>query len=85
MPKLRYALIKTLAEKSAQRASELAIAIHHPTQTTKRALEDLVGLKLVEREKIPGIRGDLWSLTGETTIRLRQLPEIIENEDIHEL
>jgi hypothetical protein len=84
MPKLRYALIKALAEKSAQRASELAIGIHHPTQTTKRALEDLVGLKLVEREKIPGVRADLWSLTDETSIRLRQLPETIENEDSDE-
>jgi DNA-binding transcriptional regulator GbsR (MarR family) len=67
-----------------QSASDLAITIHHPTQTTKRALEDLAGLKLVEREKIKGVRGDHWSLTDETRIRLQQLPENIENDDIDE-
>ena len=51
MPKLRYALIKAL-ERECATGKRLAIAIHHPTQTTKRAFEDLVGLKLVEREKI---------------------------------
>lgn len=85
MPKLRYAIIMALAKNSSQPASKIAVAIHHPTQTTKRALEDLVGLKLVEREKIQGIRADLWSLTDETSIRLQQLPEIVENEDSDEL
>jgi DNA-binding MarR family transcriptional regulator len=84
MPKLRYALIKALNEKGLQTASALAIAIHHPTQTTKRALEDLAGLKLIEREKIAGLRGDHWSLTEETRIRLQQLPENIENDDVNE-
>jgi hypothetical protein len=47
-------------------------------------LEDLAGLKLVEREKITGVRGDRWSLTDETRIRLQQLPENIENDDVDE-
>jgi hypothetical protein len=82
MPKLRYVLLKKLSEESEQTSWDLAIKIHHPTSTTKRALEDLNALKLVERKKVDGKKGDRWSLTEETAIRLGQLPETIENDKI---
>jgi hypothetical protein len=83
MPKLRQQLLRTLAVAPMPKSTpELAIALAHPTQTTRRALEDLAGHKLVQREK--GKKADLWTLTDETRITLEHVPKTIPEQDFYE-
>ena len=76
MPKLRWALLEKLSARDEQTSWDLAIEIHHPTNTVKRSLQDLDALKLVERKKVKGQKGDRWSLTDEAAGRLRALLKI---------
>jgi DNA-binding MarR family transcriptional regulator len=85
MPKLRQAILRTLAvAPEPKTTADVAIALSYPTQTTRRALEDLAGHKLIQRAKVEGKRGDFWSLTDETKARFDAVPKIIENKDFIE-
>jgi CTP-dependent riboflavin kinase len=61
---------------------EIAIALGHPTQTTRRALEDLAGHKVVQRAK--GKKADMWDLTDEIKICLEKVPKMLPEEDFFE-
>jgi len=83
MPKLRQAVLRTLAVANGPKSTpEIAIALGYPTQTTRRALEDLAGHKVIERAK--DTKADLCSLTLETTERLQQVPKTLPDEDFDE-
>jgi len=62
IPALRRAVIETLTSGEAS-TTEVAEAVRYPTQTTRRALEDLTAHEIIERA--PGGQGkpDHWSLS----------------------
>jgi hypothetical protein len=85
IPKLRRAILEALAVSTIPKTSaEIAIVLGHPTSTTKRALEDLAGHRLVQREKIKGKRADLWSLTDQMKAGFDAVPKTLVQNDFHE-
>jgi DNA-binding MarR family transcriptional regulator len=78
MPKLRKAVFEALAITLVPKTmADIAMVLGYAPQRTRRALEDLAGHKLVQREKVEGKRGDFWSLTDETKARFGAVPKII--------
>jgi len=85
MPKLRQTVLLTLAvTEIAKSTTDIAIAIDYPTQTTRRALEDLAGHKVIKRAKIEGKRADHWMLTDEIVARFNAIPKTIPESHFHE-
>ncbi len=74
IPQLRNGIISLLDRANDYlETSTVAKTIGYPTSTTRRALEDLAGLKIVEREKQGEGRDDLWKLTDETRELLNKI------------
>lgn len=63
MPQLRRLALEHLAATKTATTGEVAAALDHPTNTTRRALEDITAHGLVRREKVGGSKGDLWELS----------------------
>lgn len=67
IPKTRRTVLQTLYESADQiETATVATAIGYPTNTTRRILEDLTGLGLVQRQSQGAGNADLWRLTDET-------------------
>jgi hypothetical protein len=67
IPKLRRSVLDSLESRSVPASTtEIAEAIEHPTQTTRRALEDLTAHRVTVR--FPGGQGgtDRWALSSRT-------------------
>jgi hypothetical protein len=79
VPALRLAVIDALACGGAELSTTaVAEAVRHPTQTTRRALEDLTAHAIVERQPQGKGKADTWQLSGWTRARyarVRTVPE----------
>ena len=78
IPTKRRLVIETLVKAKEQlETSEVATAISYPTNTTRRILEDLHGLSLVERESLGKGHPDKWKIKSSTLENLKKagLPE----------
>jgi hypothetical protein len=65
LPMKRRMIIATLIRATtALETADIAVKIGYPTNTTRRILEDLFGLMLIER--IHGGRADTWKITDYT-------------------
>jgi hypothetical protein len=81
MPQLRRALLEQLRSTTATVATtELALATGTPTNTVRRALEELAAYRLVLREKQGPGKPDVWSSTGWTRERLPH-PQYLSKRD----
>ncbi|MBM3744855.1 MAG: hypothetical protein FJW34_03540 [Acidobacteria bacterium] len=73
LPAVRRAVLETLlAAIGPMDTPEVAAAVRYPTTTARRALEDLAGHGLIEREPGGGRKPDSWGVTPETR-------ELVEN------
>jgi predicted ArsR family transcriptional regulator len=69
MPALRRQLLTALcATPDAESTSALAVTVGTPTNTVRRALEDLAAYRLVTRTKQEG-KADLWQVNEWTRER----------------
>jgi hypothetical protein len=67
IPKLRrLLLLELLGAEEPMATKPLALAVGHPTRTTRRALEDLQAHKVIGRRSGGGSAGDVWSPTPGT-------------------
>jgi hypothetical protein len=67
LPAVRRVVLETLlAAIGPMSTKEIADAVRYPTNTTRRALEDLCGHGLMEREPGGGNKGDSWYIAPET-------------------
>ncbi len=74
IPKLRRAVLDHLAcAAAACDTSAVAEAVEHPTQTTRRALEDLAAHHVIRRTVQGPGRADLWQLADQTRDWLAEL------------
>lgn len=65
IPSLRRRVVEHLADLEGQAdTSEIAKALRYPTQTTRRALEDLHAHRILDRVKHGQGRSDEWSLSA---------------------
>lgn len=72
VPSLRWSVFREVASLDSGEfitTRDLAIRVSHPTQTTRRSLEDLAGHSVIERSAAPGGTADHWRMTG----RIRDL------------
>lgn len=77
IPALRLAVLRTLLGAGCRiDTNEVATAVRHPAQTTRRALEDLTAHGLVERERAAEGKAHRWSLSGFARERLSTFPEM---------
>jgi hypothetical protein len=74
MPKLRWSVISLLGRASASSVDEVADAVRYPPTTTRRALEDLAVLGVVERLRATGNMPDRWTLALPVRRSLDCLP-----------
>ncbi len=73
IPTKRRLAIETLVKAKEQlETSEVATAISYPTNTTRRILEDLHGLKLIERESLGKGHPDKWKIKNSTLENLKK-------------
>ncbi len=78
IPKLRRAVIRYLELKGGEaKTSVVAEAVEHPTQTTRRSLEDLAAHGVVIREAGGKGKEDLWSLSPDAARALRAIRETV--------
>jgi hypothetical protein len=77
IPALRLSVLYSL-EEGQKDTNQVATDVRHPSQTTRRALEDLVAHHLVELERQGDGKAHLWSLSAFATARLQGFPEIAE-------
>lgn len=79
MPQLRRRAIETLGGDNRPRStSEMALAVEHPTNTTRRTLEDLAAYNILTRTTQGPGKADLWSLSQKAAalwFGIRTLPE----------
>lgn len=76
MPALRRRALDFLASQAGPVATtDVAIAAGHPTQTMRRALEDLTCHSLLQRTAAGSGKADLWELTDWTRNRLAAIGE----------
>jgi hypothetical protein len=69
IPKIRWQILQILfAATEPMETSKVAAALGYPTQTTRRALEDLAAHQVVERQKGKGQR-DIWGGNGDVYAR----------------
>ena len=74
IPKLRRVILDDLARRIvAASTTDIAETVRHPTQTTRRSLEDLAAHQMVTR--LPGGQGkaDKWTLAPQTLEWLGQM------------
>jgi hypothetical protein len=62
VPPIRRAAYEYLRKHGAQKTPDIATALGLPTNTVRRALEDLAAYQLVERKK--GGKADMWTIFG---------------------
>lgn len=62
IPKIRFSLLKLMAEFDKVSTKGAAIETNLSTATARRNLEDLDALKIIDREAIKGANKDYWSL-----------------------
>lgn len=87
IPTKRRLVIETLVKSKEQlETTDVATAISYPTNTTRRILEDLHGLQLVERESQGKGYPDKWKIKSSTLDNLKKagLPEQDEDNLIKE-
>ncbi len=87
IPTKRRLVIETLVKSQEQQeTTDVATAISYPTNTTRRILEDLHGLQLVERESQGKGYPDKWKIKSSTLDNLKKagLPEQDEDNLIKE-
>jgi hypothetical protein len=68
LPRLRWRAIRALADAGEQSTNAVARAAHHPTRTTRRALEDLTAHGVVERRTLQLVGAaaeDRWRLADQ--------------------
>jgi Domain of unknown function (DUF3854) len=67
IPKLRRSILDDLADRVvAATTTEIAEAVRHPTQTTRRTLEDLAAHQMVVRLPTGAGKADRWELASQT-------------------
>ncbi len=76
IPALRLAILRTLHAVGEADTNLVAEAVRHPSNTTRRALEDLVAQGLVELERQGEGRAHLWRLGAFARERLGTFPEM---------
>lgn len=73
IPTKRRLVIETLVKSKEQlETSDVATTISYPTNTTRRILEDLHGLKLIERESLGKGHPDKWKIKTSTLNNLKK-------------
>jgi hypothetical protein len=77
IPALRLSVLYAL-EEGQKDTNQVATDVRHPSQTTRRALEDLVAHHLVELERQGEGKAHLWSLSAFASARLQGFPETAE-------
>ena len=78
IPKLRRAILDYLADRpTSATTTEVAEAVEHPAQTTRRALEDLTAHQVVVRTAGGTGRADRWQLASQTTRWLDQTVPVL--------
>ena len=85
IPALRLAVLRALQE-GEQDTNQVSETVRHPTQTSRRALEDLVAHGLVECTRQGEGKAHLWHLSDFADTSLRTFPEmseVPENPSIH--
>jgi hypothetical protein len=66
IPKLRRAVLDVLVPaETSLTTTDLAEAVEHPQQTTRRALEDLAAHRVVVRIPLGPGKADRWELAGQ--------------------
>lgn len=83
MPQLRRIILEHLAQNVGQHTTtEISISAGYPTQTTRRALEDLFSYQVIGRESGGEGKADKWQVT-EMALKLYRaaltFPERLEN------
>lgn len=67
LPQNRKAVINALLKaEDYQETADVAVAIGYPTNTTRRILEDLSGLRLIDRESYGKGFADKWIMRDDT-------------------
>jgi hypothetical protein len=73
IPKLRRALLDVMVTaRTSLTTTDLAEAVEHPQQTTRRALEDLAAHRVVIRIPLGPGKADRWELAGHARTWLDQ-------------
>jgi len=86
VPALRLAVLRSLHDDGTQDTNAISETVRHPTQTTRRSLEDLVAHGLVECTRQGDGKAHIWSLSTFATDHLDTFPEMSEvdaNPSIH--
>ena len=79
VPALRLAVLDTLHSEDALDTNAIAEAARHPSQTTRRALEDLTAHGLVECERQGDGKAHRWTLSSFARERMDTFPEMSSN------
>jgi hypothetical protein len=86
LPQKRRLVIKTLLKaKDYLETADVAMEIGYPTNTTRRILEDLHGLKLIIRESKGRGYADRWIISDDTRELLKKAKPKTENGDLPEM
>lgn len=87
LPQNRKAVINALLEADgSQETAEIATTIGYPTNTTRRILEDLSGLKLIDRESYGKGFADKWIMRDDTRELLEKAkPANGESDNLYEV
>jgi len=82
VPALRLAVIDALARMSGEQpTTAVAEAVRHPTQTTRRALEDLTAHAIVERQSQGKGKADTWQLSPWARTRYGRVVTVPETSE----
>jgi hypothetical protein len=85
MPALRRSVLTAVLRLRGPITSEVATAIGYPTNTTRRALEDLAAYRVVERRTDGHGKADRWRVADEFAANIAAVPEMSgEAPTIHE-
>ena len=75
MPALRRHALETVARLGEPNTTAVATALRYPTQTTRRALEDLAAYDVLQRLPAGKGKADGWRLTPWVTKRCLTVPD----------
>jgi hypothetical protein len=82
VPALRLAVIDALARMSGEQpTTAVAEAVRHPTQTTRRALEDLTAHAIVARQSQGKGKADTWQLSPWARTRYGRVVTVPETSE----
>jgi hypothetical protein len=86
LPQKRRLVIKTLLKANDYlETADVAMEIGYPTNTTRRILEDLHGLKLIIRESKGRGYADRWIISDTTRELLKKAKPNTKNESLPEM